>query len=63
MSRLGDVRAERAQAIIPSDLGALFTGKDMTPMHSCVSLILPIALFSGLKNLNREDAKGKSREA
>jgi len=34
-----------------------------TPMHSCVSLILPIALFSGLKNLNREDAKGKSREA
>jgi len=36
-------------------------GKDMKdmgpPMHSCVSLILPIALFSGLKNLNREDAK------
>ena len=32
--------------------------KDMgTPMHSCVSLIFPIALFSGLKNLNRQDAK------
>ena len=29
----------------------------MGAMHSCVSLILPIALFSGLKNLNREDAK------
>ena len=25
-ARPGDIRAERAQAIIPSDLGALFTG-------------------------------------
>ena len=29
---------------------------DITPMHSCVSL-LPITLFSGLKNLNRKVAK------
>lgn len=27
-------------------------------MHSCISLILPIALFPGLKNLNRQDKGG-----
>jgi len=32
-----------------------------TPMKLCVSLIFPITLFSCLKNLNRQDTKGKSR--